>query len=1777
MKRNSVRRYQYKRLIPHTLASALLNDESDNEETVPSTNQYLIVLSIVIVLIFLLFGAIYFFPIREVETAFPPLSSTGRIGIGEQSPVSSSSLSSPSASFSSSSSSSVPVYHTSLSPSSPTHSSSPPPSYQSSSISPSSSIPYSQPPSFSHPNVSQSVFNPLYYTLSSSFNAVPQWASFKISPDGSTAIGCNSNCSYSLCAIFRNNTQVFSITTSLTPGVYGNLGMLGLSSISNYGQLIALGSWGCILNSDPEGFIYLFTETYFGSNVWTSVILPGNSGSPIIATYGHGLSNTGHIPSGIFHVSSDGTKLVFLNYINTLSIQTFYLTLTATTYTSITLAISTSSFSTSSVLSYDGNTLFVTNGFIIECCSSACFGQIFWFQWSGSNWNQIIDPNKGSIFQCNPPMPIGIEYLYNGLSNLAGTYGGYYPLTTDLQATYNYNPATSIDYNNNGLVVTGTPSLNGYIGGVITYNEYVPLNVLYPPASLSLYSMFGKQVCLSNNGTLLYVSAPSSDNPPLPLQTWNPANNPACFSFTSFTFDAMIGVAGYGGTNGQFYSSSCQETFTFGSEQMTSPSYNNSFGFTKSIIFIYELNLTDPTGWTYLSNYTFNTVNGMTMSCASMSNTSVYWNLNQNNQLEINHMSNLTNVNVSNIFLPNLINPQSTRPLDQYYSTSPNPAMCPSNRNFYIDHTNGNDLNNGQTPQTAWQTITHLNSIFALGNYFMSGDSILFCRGDVHYNAALLITATTNSAYYLNLANPNNCSLHIASYSCNPSNNHSLPILNSNNFLPQVVNNPFSQWQSYNWLALNQTTNYSVLRYNISGFSASSTTSLIINHHVYSLPVFPTVYNGGWNINSSLFGDNTCHSRQNYCGTSTLYVRQRWGPGNYCRQIVQGLFNGSDTLTIQTLSQGQWSNLIFLFYLDQESIAVSIPPSQSGSNQFFIGNFSCSWFMNKYIYPVFGSNVSMSDPFIDQIPLTPEDWYSIGQYSLPYWSQNINVQGPGIVLFGTVSTDFFGLYPPGSPPTTQQLLTAYWGVGQEQFWLQQSSLQDPQIVKSWFRSPCDLWNDGTFIYIYPCSDEDRTLLITNYPLNLINPNYSMAEFPQPNRFVIAYDFVNILEIQDLEIKGSTSFTNNINILSLHHNYFSSLLGEGVHIYAPSGSTPFNILYFYNNILHGSLQDCGPAAYVYILNNTVTGGVLNCNSATVYALIRGNAVSNGGLLIQLNNNVATYWTGIVEHNYASLGQLTNEEGLTNFGGQNDLSPGIIVRYNEFSNAYPGDVLSRYGCVQYINGAGLMPYGFVSSCLFLESNEWADHNILINCTGAGIYTHSSTSNLTNNLFINSNTPFTFNSLTFAYDPTNPYSLYNTSNPLTTQFIVRNNQRYYNMNFFTPSSNPTGSFPYCPIATNLDLDTSQYYSNDGSNLICQGYFDIVNTDTLSGEGLLFSQVNWPLDLLPYQSFIMTPTGYEDALTYWGNLNTVDYIVEQAFTNAQNFYANVATNNNQDFAGYTNYVPNTFTSYYGNQTCSCLLDYDLYKTRWENHQARLASEPNITALLLSTISNTYFPKIWPPLNYTFPSGFTFIGQWTFETIDFSTVPFPSNTSCVSNVTGSPPPLPYLNATTNYILGNNYYIVPFSNQALCIIEDGSLQIAKFIASNDPTNPINIYADPPGTNQHLELIWTYTSTLNLQSTNEYLGAPPADNPPTILTATAGCSIGSALGIQQTTSWPWTYDSNTMELRSCSSLCLTTASSTPVQGSQTSLETCNNLSTQKWLFGSYMNPGGYHSS
>ena len=312
---------------------ALLWDDSFNPTTTIFSYHVLVIVIVILILLALLASTVYFY--REPPKVAPPLvSSTGSQIIGGHG--------SQSIPFSSSSSSS------SSSPS----------------------------PSFPIPMMIQSsaLLNPLYYTLQNSSNVALQYQACETSDDGTTAVCCNSNCSFSLCNIFRNNHIVNSITSALNPGLSYNLGSFGLLSVSANGTTIAIGAYGC--GSGTSG-IYIFDETYLGSNIWVPNIVPQSGGSYLIDNFDNMYDNN-YYPNYplIFLLSSDGNKLVYLGC-NGCRGSTFLYTIIRPWNTAqiVKTALAGNQqgagfpvYPTGATMTSDGQTLYMITGYLAQGC-----------------------------------------------------------------------------------------------------------------------------------------------------------------------------------------------------------------------------------------------------------------------------------------------------------------------------------------------------------------------------------------------------------------------------------------------------------------------------------------------------------------------------------------------------------------------------------------------------------------------------------------------------------------------------------------------------------------------------------------------------------------------------------------------------------------------------------------------------------------------------------------------------------------------------------------------------------------------------------------------------------------------------------------------------------------------------------------------------------------------------------------------------------------------------------------------------------------------------------------------------------------------------------------------------------------------------------------------------------------------------------------------------------------------------------------------------------------
>src|SRR6185312_9876998 len=97
--------------------------------------------------------------------------------------------------------------------------------------------------------------------------------------------------------------------------------------------------------------------------------------------------------------------------------------------------------------------------------------------------------------------------------------------------------------------------------------------------------------------------------------------------------------------------------------------------------------------------------------------------------------------------------------------------------------------------------------------------------------------------------------------------------------------------------------------------------------------------------------------------------------------FIGNLFNSSQALFNSIVNNNTFAQWTACGAQDTES-QTCLPTNQG--LQFQIGTLNCTAFMQKYIYPAFGRNMSMLDPVIDSIPLNISDWYD-SSWQLPGW------------------------------------------------------------------------------------------------------------------------------------------------------------------------------------------------------------------------------------------------------------------------------------------------------------------------------------------------------------------------------------------------------------------------------------------------------------------------------------------------------------------------------------------------------------------------------------------------------------------------------------------------------------------------------------------------------------------------------------------------------------------------------------------------------------------------
>lgn len=125
---------------------------------------------------------------------------------------------------------------------------------------------------------------------------------------------------------------------------------------------------------------------------------------------------------------------------------------------------------------------------------------------------------------------------------------------------------------------------------------------------------------------------------------------------------------------------------------------------------------------------------------------------------------------------------------------------------FYIDQVNGNDNNNGLTPQTAWATPLNINTYTQFQPNVCI--DIELCYGDRFYNLPTLFLPTGTSS-----TNPN-CPMVFKSHACDSVRPAVYPLLSGLSLLPQITN--VIEWKQVNYINSLGVPVDNVLMYNLS-------------------------------------------------------------------------------------------------------------------------------------------------------------------------------------------------------------------------------------------------------------------------------------------------------------------------------------------------------------------------------------------------------------------------------------------------------------------------------------------------------------------------------------------------------------------------------------------------------------------------------------------------------------------------------------------------------------------------------------------------------------------------------------------------------------------------------------------------------------------------------------------------------------------------------------------------------------------------------------------------
>ena len=689
-------------------------------------------------------------------------------------------------------------------------------------------------------------------------------------------------------------------------------------------------------------------------------------------------------------------------------------------------------------------------------------------------------------------------------------------------------------------------------------------------------------------------------------------------------------------------------------------------------------------------------------------------------------------------------------------------TACPSSRTFYLSQLLGNDSNNGLSPSSAWASLAHVNDlIFSL--FFIPGDTIAFCRGDVYMRQTILLES---SFVNVNTTLFPFCSIRYTSYVCDEVASDVFPLFTLSSILPQ---SPKVAWQPTQWTLLNGTS-ISVLMYNFSLLDSLSPPSSYLPPHSTRqsggvenvwVDAFPYVTARHPNaVDLSVNDYNHRYGTSEYewmhfdpndliTSSSSCYTPPdtRISPGSWCNHIWHDLFAQNTTRMNLLLRNASFFNGASLFADGAQGYTtVTMEFTAGGSYLNASMTYDCEAWYNMTIAPYFPSNITWGYPVFDAIPVPFEN---NTQVSRAY------VTGFTASSFVECDPDRVGVYVPRGVPSSVTNLPPTSPSSS----LIEYAYNDAFILSNHYGfldAPGEFWYNASSdcLYLIPYSSQHAQLLTTVYYTYDVaqvqetvhqgaSASFRLASVEFGNADVATvfngydvrpFDTAAIIEIDSLEFAfGGVAAEIYANTLVFHHNIVRSMTQAVIMADAAAGIIT-------NNVIVNNTWACMSvnAKNVLVLNNSCAYvpqfAMINTNGAEL-ELVRGNSVVGAGCIgiSMAGGNTNHLVNGQVQPTIAEFNWVDSGSQLCAQWAVLNSNQGVM-RYNEITNMNPGN----WNFLHYATFGN--PSSQSAGMTTIQNNQVVDNNILINSSGAGIFTYAQNGNgngfttVTNNLNIN-----------------------------------------------------------------------------------------------------------------------------------------------------------------------------------------------------------------------------------------------------------------------------------------------------------------------------------------------------------------------------------------------------------------------------------------------------------